>query len=97
MGRPGWNSARLIVRLVIGSATTGAHLRDACGKIGVNSRECRRAGIPREGTAGGDASGIRGSDMTREDLRFALIALIVIGLLTYILISASGLLLPNGG
>jgi hypothetical protein len=35
--------------------------------------------------------------MTREDLRFAGVALLVIGLLVYILIGASGLLLPNGG
>ena len=34
--------------------------------------------------------------MTRADVQFALIALVVIGLLVYILISASGLLLPEG-
>jgi hypothetical protein len=31
-----------------------------------------------------------------KELRFALIALLVVGLLTYILVSASGLLLPRG-
>ena len=35
--------------------------------------------------------------MTRRGLCGAIVSLVVIGLLAYILISASGLLLPNGG